>query len=110
VGAEQVVFTRVKEDSLPPKVLEADRTSDLERSARSCGHHAVKDDRGEKDSKKPQRMALMMESLDPPPPSRTASSTGWTSSPRRSDQRVYNAVEHRASIPMRYITGCRWPA
>jgi hypothetical protein len=97
---EKLIFTGIKDDSLPPKVLDALNKYLEESASKLLVIQPLKDDR-EKDSKKPPRSALMMESFDPPAePMQLVSRLDVIS--KHATSALYNAVEHRR-IPLRYI-------
>jgi hypothetical protein len=97
---EKLVFTGVKDDSLPPKVLDALNKYLEESASKLLVIMPLKDER-EKDSKKPPRSALMMESFEPPAePQQLVARLEVVA--KHATSALYNAVEHRR-IPMRYV-------
>jgi hypothetical protein len=97
---EKLVFTGVKDDSLPPKVLDALDKYLEESASKLLVIQPLKDDR-EKDSKRPPRSALMMEAFDPPAePMQLVARLDIVA--KHATSALYNSVEHRR-IPMRFI-------
>jgi hypothetical protein len=97
---EKLVFTGVKDESLPPRVYDALNKYLEESPSKLLVVQPLKDDR-EKDSKRPPRSALMMEAFDPPAePMQLVARLDVVA--KHATSALYNAVEHRR-IPMRYI-------
>ena len=100
VWGEKLVYTGTKDDTLPPKVLDALDNYLAESNSKLLVALPLRDER-EKESKKPGRSALLMECFEP-------SSTTEQLLARlevigkHSVSALYNAVEHRR-IPMRFI-------
>ncbi len=99
---EKLIYTGVKDDSLPPDVYKALDDYLAESNSKLLVIYPLRDER-EKESKRPPRSGLMMESFDP------------ATSPEQLMARLevvgkhavgalYNAVEHKR-IPMRFIWG-----
>jgi hypothetical protein len=97
---EKLVFTGTKDDTLPPKVLDALNKYLEESASKLLVIQPLKDER-EKDSKKPPRSALMMEAFDPPAePQQLIQRLEVVA--KHATSALYNAVEHRR-IPMRFL-------
>jgi hypothetical protein len=100
VWGEKLVYTGTKDDTLPPKVMDALDNYLAESNSKLLVALPLRDER-EKESKKPGRSALLMECFEP-------SSTTEQLLARlevigkHSVSALYNAVEHRR-IPMRFI-------
>ncbi len=97
---EKLVFSGTKDDSLPPRVLDALDHYLAESASKLLVVQPLKDDR-EKDSKRPPRAALVMECFDPPAePQQLIARMDVIA--RHSTAALYNAVEHHR-IPMRFL-------
>ena len=97
---EKLVFTGTKDDSLPPKVLEALDAYLAESASKLLVVQPLKDER-EGESKRPARAALVMECFDPPAePQQMIARLDVVA--RHATPALYNAVEHRR-IPMRFV-------
>jgi hypothetical protein len=97
---EKLVFTGAKDDSLPPKVLEALDAYLAESASKLLVVQPLRDER-EGDSKRPPRAALVMECFDPPAePQQLIARLDVVA--RHATGALYNAVEHRR-IPMRFV-------
>ncbi len=97
---EKLVFTGVKDDSLPPKVLEALDAYLAESASKLLVVQPLKDER-EGESKRPARAAVVMECFDPPAePQQLIARLDVVA--RHATSALYNAVEHRR-IPMRFV-------
>ena len=98
---EKLVYKGEKDDSLPPKVVKALDEYLAESTSRLLVIHPMRDEREEKDSKKPPRSALVMESFEAPvDPEQMMARTEVIA--RHAATAIYNAVEYRR-IPMRFI-------
>jgi len=100
VWGEKLVYTGTKDDTLPPKVIDALDNYLAESNSKLLIALPLRDDR-EKESKKPVRSGLLMECFEP------SSSTEQLMARlevigKHSVSALYNAVEHRR-IPMRFI-------
>jgi hypothetical protein len=100
VWGEKLVYSGAKDDTLPPRVIDALDSYLAESNSKFLVAMPLKDER-EKESKKPSRSLLLMECFDP---TGTADQliarmevVGKHAAPA-----LYNAVEHRR-IPMRFI-------
>jgi hypothetical protein len=100
IWGEKLVYSGTKDDSLPPKVLNALDAYLAESNSKLLVIMPQKDER-EKESKKPPRSAVVMESFDPPSSVDQMLARMEVVS-RHSTSALYNAVEHRR-IPMRFI-------
>jgi hypothetical protein len=97
---EKLVFTGTKDDSLPPKVLEALDAYLAESASKLLVVQPLKDER-EGDTKRPARAALVMECFDPPAePQQMIARLDVVA--RHATSALYNSVEHRR-IPMRFV-------
>ena len=100
---EKLVFTGVKDDSLPPKVLHALDAYLAESASKLLVVQPLHDEReGEKGKKqKKARTALFMECFEPPAePQQLVARMDVVG--RHATSALYNAVEHRR-IPMRWV-------
>jgi hypothetical protein len=101
---ERLVFKGAKDDSLPPKVLEALDAYLGESPSKLLVVDPLHDEREEKDKgkhKKPARAALVMECFEPPADAQQYVNRLEVVS-RHAAPALYNAVEHRR-IPMRFL-------
>jgi hypothetical protein len=97
---EKLVFTGTKDDSLPPKVLDALDAYLAESASKLLVIQPLKDER-EGESTKPARAALVMECFDPPAePQQLIARLDVVA--RHATSALYNSVEHRR-IPMRFV-------
>ncbi len=97
---EKLVFTGAKDDSLPPKVLEALDAYLAESASKLLVLQPLKDER-EGESKRRARAALVMECFEPPAePQQMIARLDVVA--RHATSALYNAVEHRR-IPMRFV-------
>jgi multidrug efflux pump subunit AcrA (membrane-fusion protein) len=97
---EKLVFTGTKDETLPPKVLDALNKYLEESASKLLVILPLRDDR-EKESKRLPRSALMMESFEPPAePQQLVARLDVIG--KHATSALYNAVEHRR-IPMRYL-------
>jgi hypothetical protein len=97
---EKLIYTGVKDDSLPPDVLDALDNYLAESNSKLLVLVPLKDDR-ESESKKPARSAILMECFDPSStPDQLVSRLEVVG--RHATSALYNAVEHRR-IPFRFI-------
>lgn len=100
VWGEKLIYTGVKDDTLPPDVLDALDNYLAESNSKLLVLMPLKDER-ESESKRPARSALLMECFDPSStPDQLVSRLEVVG--RHATSALYNAVEHRR-IPMRYI-------
>ncbi len=102
---ERLVFNGVKDDSLPPKVLDALDHYLAESSSKLLVVQPLEDDREKddkkKEMKKPARSTIVMESFDPPAaPEQMIARLEVVG--RHATSALYNAVEHKR-IPMRFL-------
>ena len=100
VWGEKLVYSGTKDDSLPPKVLEALDNFLAESNSKFLVVVPLKDER-ESEGKKPPRSALIMESFEP------SNSTEQMMARlevvgRHATSALYNSVEHRR-IPLRFL-------
>ena len=102
VWGEKLVYSGIKDDTLPPGVNKALDAYLAESNSKLLVVLPLKDDREEK-SKRPPRSALMMECFEP-----TAAPEQMLARlevvGRHATSALYNAAEHRR-IPMRFIWG-----
>lgn len=97
---EKLVFTGNKDESLPPKILEALDAYLAESGSKLLVALPLKDDR-DKDKKKPYRSILIMESFDPPAdPQQMIARLDVVG--RHSCPALYNSIQHKR-IPMRFL-------
>jgi hypothetical protein len=97
---EKLTFNGVRDDSLPPKVLDALDHYLAESPSKLLVVMPLKDDRESK-SKKPPRAALVMECFEPPAePQQHIARLDVVA--KHSTSALYNAVEHRR-IPFRWV-------
>jgi hypothetical protein len=100
VWGEKLVYSGTKDDTLPPKVMDALDSYLAESNSKFLVALPLKDER-EKESKKPSRSLLLMECFDP-----TGSADQLIARMevvgKHAAPALYNAVEHRR-IPMRFI-------
>ena len=100
VWGEKLIYTGLKDDTLPPDVLDALDAYLAESNSKLLVIMPLKDER-ESESKKPARSALMMECFDPSSaPEQLVSRLEVVG--RHATSALYNSVEHRR-IPMRFI-------
>src|SRR5439155_1912404 len=100
VWGEKLIYTGLKDDTLPPDVLDALDAYLAESNSKLLVIMPLKDER-ESESKKPARSALMMECFDPSSaPEQLVARLEVVG--RHATSALYNAVEHRR-IPMRWI-------
>jgi hypothetical protein len=99
---EKLVFNGVKDDSLPPKVLEALDAYLAESSSKLLVVQPLHDDRdGEGADRKKARSALVMEAFDPPEqPQQLIDRLDIVG--RHAGSALYNAVEYKR-IPLRFV-------
>lgn len=97
---ERLVYSGSKDETLPPKVLKALDAYLAESNSKMLVIMPLRDDR-EKDSKKPARSAMMMESFEPAvSPEQLVARLEVVA--RHATSSLYNAAEHRR-IPMRFL-------
>lgn len=100
VWGEKLIYKGVKDDSLPPDVLNALDAFLAESNSKLLVILPLRDDR-EAESKKPPRSAIMMECFDPSAtPEQLIARLEVVG--RHSTSALYNAAEHRR-IPMRFL-------
>jgi hypothetical protein len=100
VWGEKLIYTGVKDDTLPPDVLDALDNYLAESNSKLLVLTPLKDER-ESESKKPARSAILMECFDPSStPDQLVARLEVVG--RHATSALYNAVEHRR-IPMRFI-------
>ena len=100
VWGEKLIYNGLKDDTLPPDVLDALDAYLAESNSKLLVIMPLKDER-ESESKKPARSALMMECFDPSSaPEQLVARLEVVG--RHATSALYNAVEHRR-IPMRWI-------
>jgi hypothetical protein len=98
---EKLTFNGVRDDGLPPGVLKALDAYLEVSSSKLLVVMPLRDEREGKDSKKPARAALLMESYEPPAePTQLNSRLDIIA--KHATPALYNAIEHRR-IPMRWI-------
>ncbi|HZY88892.1 MAG TPA: hypothetical protein VFE78_28970, partial [Gemmataceae bacterium] len=103
---EKLVFKGAKDDSLPPKVLDALDAYLAESPSKLLVVEPLHDEREDKDKEKgkhrrPARAALVMECFEPPADAQQYVNRMEVVS-RHAAPALYNAVEHRR-IPMRFV-------
>ncbi len=101
---ERLVFKGTKDDSLPPKVLDALDAYLAESPSKLLVVEPLHDEREEKDKgkhKRPARAALVMECFEPPADAQQYINRLEVVA-RHAAPALYNAVEHRR-IPMRWV-------
>ena len=97
---EKLVFNGVRDDSLPPKVLDALDAYLAESPSKLLAVMPLKDERESK-SKKPPRAALVMECFEPPAePQQHLARLDVVA--KHATSALYNAVQHRR-IPFRFV-------
>ena len=97
---EKLTFNGVRDDSLPPKVLDALDAYLAESPSKLLVVLPLKDERESK-SKKPPRAALVMECFEPPAdPQQPIARLDVVA--RHATSALYNAVQHRR-IPFRFV-------
>ncbi len=97
---EKLVYTGVKDESLPPRVLEQLDAYLAESNSKLLVLQPLRDER-EKESKKPARAALIMECFETSAePQQLVSRLDVVA--RHATSALYNAVEHHR-IPMRFL-------
>jgi hypothetical protein len=97
---EKLVFNGVRDDSLPPKVLDALDAYLAESASKLLVVMPLKDDRESK-SKKPPRAALIMECFEPPAePQQHLARLDVVA--KHATSALHNAVQHRR-IPFRFV-------
>jgi hypothetical protein len=97
---EKLVFTGAKDDSLPPKVLDALDAYLAESASKLLVIQPLHDER-EGETKRLARSALVMECFDPPAePQQMIARLDVVA--RHATSALYNSVEHRR-IPMRFV-------
>jgi hypothetical protein len=100
VWGEKLIYTGIKDDTLPPDVLDALDAYLAESNSKLLVLMPLKDER-ESESKKPARSALLMECFDPSStPDQLVARLDVVG--RHATSALYNSVEHRR-IPMRFI-------
>jgi hypothetical protein len=100
VWGEKLIYTGIKDDTLPPDVLDALDAYLAESNSKLLVLMPLKDER-ESESKKPARSALLMECFDPSSkPDQLVARLEVVG--RHATSALYNSVEHRR-IPMRFI-------
>jgi hypothetical protein len=100
IWGEKLIYTGVKDDTLPPDVLDALDAYLAESNSKLLVLMPLKDER-ESESKKPARSALLMECFDPSStPDQLVARLEVVG--RHATSALYNSVEHRR-IPMRFI-------
>jgi hypothetical protein len=100
VWGETLTFTGAKDESLPPRVLEALDEYLAEANSKLLVIQPLKDER-QKDKNLPARSALIMECFDPPEdPQQLIARQDIVG--KHAATALYNAVEHRR-IPMRFL-------
>jgi hypothetical protein len=100
VWGERLVYRGVKDDSLPPAVLNALDAYLAESNSKLLVILPLRDDR-ESDSKKPPRSGIMMECFDPSAtPEQLIARLEVVG--KHATSALYNAAEHRR-IPMRFL-------
>jgi hypothetical protein len=100
VWGEKLIYTGVKDDTLPPDVLDALDNYLAESNSKLLVLMPLRDER-ESESKRPARSALLMECFDPSStPDQLVARLEVVG--RHATSALYNAVEHRR-IPMRFI-------
>jgi hypothetical protein len=99
---EKLIYTGIKDDTLPPDVLKALDDYLAESNSKLLTILPLNDDR-DKDTKRPARSALMMECFEPSAaPEQLVAKLEVVG--RHATSALYNSVEHRR-IPMRFIWG-----
>ena len=97
---EKLIFNGTRDDSLPPKVLEALDAYLAESPSKLLVVLPLKDERESK-SKKPPRAALVLECFEPPAdPQQQLARLDVVA--RHATSALYNAVQHRR-IPFRFV-------
>ncbi len=97
---DKLIYTGVKDDTLPPDVLDALDNYLAESNSKLLVIMPLRDDR-ESESKRPPRSALMMECFEPSAtPDQLVARLEVVG--RHATSALYNAAEHRR-IPMRWI-------
>jgi hypothetical protein len=97
---EKLIFSGTKDDSLPPKVLEALDAYLAESASKLLVIQPLKDER-DGETKRLSRAALVMECFDPPAePQQMIARLDVVA--RHATSSLYNSVEHRR-IPMRFL-------
>jgi hypothetical protein len=100
VWGEKLIYTGIKDDSLPPDVLDALDNYLAESNSKLLVIMPLRDER-ESETKKPPRSALMMECFEPnATPDQLVARLEVVG--RHAASAFYNALEHRR-IPMRWI-------
>jgi hypothetical protein len=100
IWGEKLIYTGIKDDTLPPDVLDALDNYLAESNSKLLVIMPLRDER-ESESKKPPRSALMMECFEPnATPDQLVARLEVVG--RHATSAFYNAVEHRR-IPMRWI-------
>ena len=100
IWGEKLVFNGTRDDSLPPKVLDALDAYLAESPSKLLVVQPLKDERESK-SKKPPRAALVLECFEPPAdPQQQLARLDVVA--RHATSALYNAVQHRR-IPFRFV-------